>query len=119
MLRRAPQWQRLARPARSVTFDKGIKPNRRFVVGKAPRQFVRDLFRHVARPTLHSVEGDDANRVGILTGHQVADYRCAVGALFVGFRPGAAKVRADTNVSRRGGGERRGTTYTQLQTVFF
>src|SRR4029077_18677254 len=44
----------------------------------------------VARPALSGI-GDDAHRMAILAFHEVADQRLAVGVLFVGLAPSAAK----------------------------
>src|SRR6266536_53228 len=60
------------------------------VLGKAPSQLVGDIYRHVARPSLGGVEGDDARGMAILAFHQVTDQRLAVGVLFIGLPPSAA-----------------------------
>ena len=75
-----------------VPFDK-IRDRR----GKIPHlqiaataQFARDVFRNVFRPALGGIEGDDADRVAILAGQQVLNYRFEVGGFVIGFASGAA-----------------------------
>jgi hypothetical protein len=56
----------------------------------ATAQLARDVFGNVFRPTFGGIEGDDADRVAILAGQQVLNYRFEVGGFVIGFAPGAA-----------------------------
>ena len=60
-----------------VPFDK-ISDRRRKLAHlqiAATAQFARDVFRNVFRPAFGGIEGDDADRVAILAGQQVLNYR--------------------------------------------
>jgi hypothetical protein len=46
---------------------------------KAAQNFPRDILRGVVRPMFGGVERDDANRVAVLAGHQIADDGFEVG----------------------------------------
>ena len=75
-----------------VAFDK-IRDRRRKIAHlqiAATAQFARDIFGNVFGPTFGGIEGDDANRVGILAGQQVLNYRFEVSGFVIGFGPGAA-----------------------------
>ena len=48
----------------------------------APAQFAGYIFRNVFRPALGGIEGDDADRVAILAGQQVLNYRLKSVALY-------------------------------------
>jgi len=47
---------------------------------------MRDILRHISRPLFGGVKGDDANRVAVLAGHQIADEGFEVGLIDIGFR---------------------------------
>jgi len=51
---------------------------------KAAHDFAGDVSRCILDPTLRDIEGDDANRVVILAGHQVGNDRFEIGPLCVG-----------------------------------
>jgi hypothetical protein len=45
----------------------------------------------VLRPAFGGVEGDDADRVGVLTGEKVLNHRLQIGGFVIGFNLGAAR----------------------------
>jgi hypothetical protein len=53
-------------------------------LGKAATEFVRNIHRHVSRPALSRIEGDDPPRTAILIIQKVADDRLVVGIRFSG-----------------------------------
>jgi len=75
------RWRRsplLARP--HVAVDEPFRVLREVLVGieSALYYLVGDVLRHIARPALGGVEGDDAESVAVLPGDEVADDRLAV-----------------------------------------
>ena len=58
----------------------------------AVAQFTGDVLENIFRPVLGGIEGDDTDRVTILAGQQVLNYRFDVGAV-IGFAPGGGKNR--------------------------
>ena len=54
----------------------------------ATAQFAGDVLGNIFRPALGGIEGDDADRVTILAGQQVLNYRFEVGGFVIGFAPG-------------------------------
>ena len=56
----------------------------------APAQFVSHVFGNVLRPSLFSVEGDDADRIVVLARKEILDNGFQVRRFVVGFAPGAA-----------------------------
>ena len=64
----------------------------------AAQNLPRNVFGCVSRPTLRNIEGDDANRVAVLAGHQIADDGFEVGLIDIGFRkcgPQVSKIVDD------------------------
>ena len=59
----------------------------------ATAQFAGDVLGNIFRPALGGIEGDDADRVTILAGQQVLNYRFEVGGFVIGFAPGGGKNR--------------------------
>ena len=56
----------------------------------APAQLAGYILRNIFGPALGGIEGDDADRVALLAGQQVLNYRFEVGGFVIGFAPGAA-----------------------------
>src|SRR5450631_3361329 len=54
--------------------------------------FPRNTLRGILSPMFGGVEYDDANRVAVLAGHQIADDGFEVGLIDVGFRKCGAQV---------------------------
>jgi hypothetical protein len=52
---------------------------------------VRDIFGNVFGPALGGIEGDNADRVGILAGEQILDDGFQIGGLVIGLDPGATR----------------------------
>ena len=50
-------------------------------------QFAGDVLGNIFRPALGGIEGDDADRVTILAGQQVLNYRFEVGGFVIGLPP--------------------------------
>ncbi|MBR1153723.1 hypothetical protein [Bradyrhizobium sp. JYMT SZCCT0428] len=51
---------------------------------------MRDVLGDVFGPSLRGIEGDDADRIAVLTAQQVLNCRLDVGGLAIGFAPSAA-----------------------------
>ena len=56
----------------------------------APAQFVSHVFGYVLRPPLFGVEGDDADRIVVLSGEEILDDRFEVRGLVVCLGPCAS-----------------------------
>jgi hypothetical protein len=63
-----------------VPIDEALRVLGEIVVGieSAFQHLVRDVLRHVPRPALGGIEGDDAEGVAVLPGDEIADNRLAV-----------------------------------------
>jgi hypothetical protein len=59
----------------------------------ASANFARDIFRDIFGPMLQRVECDDADRVAVLAGHQIANRRFEVGLVDVGLAIGSQNRR--------------------------
>ena len=59
---------------------------------KEAHNFPRDILRGILSPVLGGVERDDADRVVVLAGHQIADDGFEVGLIGIGFRKCGAQV---------------------------
>jgi len=54
--------------------------------------FPRNILRGILSPMFGGVERDDANRVAVLAGHQIADDAFEIGFADIGFRKCQAEV---------------------------
>ena len=71
-----------------VGFNKSASRLRYFAVfRKAAAQLIGDVHSHVARPTFHGIEGDDADWIVELALHQITDKCVAVSSVLVGLTP--------------------------------
>src|SRR5216684_6281474 len=59
---------------------------------ETPHNFPRDILRGILSPMFGGVERDDANRVAVLAGHQIADEGFEVRLIDIGFRKCGAQV---------------------------
>jgi hypothetical protein len=68
-----------------VRFDELRNRWRHIIARKisAAPDLMRDILRHISRPLFGGVECDDANRVAVLAGHQIADEGFEVGLINV------------------------------------
>jgi hypothetical protein len=59
---------------------------------KTAHNFPRDLLRGILSSMFGGVERDDADRVAVLAGHQIADDGFEIGLIDIGFRKCGAQV---------------------------
>jgi len=74
-----------------------VEDSFRYVVAleNTQSQLVGDIDRHITRPALSGIEGDDANRLVVLAREQVVDQGIPISGVFVSLAPGSrAKCRA-------------------------